>query len=126
MQELLEVCGRSHGLYDAYAAIEAMHAAGPPSWSLDLMSGCAGACLFWPVDQAAAVSSTCASTRLLMHPHSLPSYLLLSAGSGLCVFYHLYSSSFAEPQGICCIARCDVTGCSASRHSTPAHHGHLL
>ena len=41
MQELLEVCGRSHSLYDAYAAIEAMHAAGPPTWSLDLMSGSA-------------------------------------------------------------------------------------
>lgn len=39
LQELLEVCGRSHTLYDAYAAIEALHAAGPPTWSLDLMSG---------------------------------------------------------------------------------------
>ena len=39
LQELLEVCGRSHSLYDVYTAIEAMHAAGPRSWSLDLMSG---------------------------------------------------------------------------------------
>lgn len=38
------MCGRSHSLYDAYSAIEALHAAGPPSWSLDLMSGCARMC----------------------------------------------------------------------------------
>lgn len=38
-QELLEVCGRSHSLYDAYKALEAVHAAAPPSWSLDLISG---------------------------------------------------------------------------------------
>ncbi|CAL8464114.1 g3649 [Coccomyxa elongata] len=38
-EELLEVCGRSHSLYDAYKALEAVHAAAPPSWSLDLISG---------------------------------------------------------------------------------------
>ena len=38
-QDILEACGRSHTLYDAYAAIEAVHAAGPITWSLDLMSG---------------------------------------------------------------------------------------
>ena len=39
------MCGRSHTLYDAYAAIEALHAAGPPTWSLDLMSGYVGGLL---------------------------------------------------------------------------------
>ncbi|EIE24812.1 radical SAM enzyme [Coccomyxa subellipsoidea C-169] len=38
-EELLEVCGRSHSLYDVYKALEAVHAAAPPSWSLDLISG---------------------------------------------------------------------------------------
>lgn len=38
-QELLEVCGRSHTLYDVYKALEDLHAAAPPSWSLDLISG---------------------------------------------------------------------------------------
>jgi oxygen-independent coproporphyrinogen-3 oxidase len=41
-EELLRVCGRAHGLADAYRAIEAVHAAGMPSWSLDLMSGLPG------------------------------------------------------------------------------------
>ena len=36
---LLELCGRSHALYDVYKAIEDVHAAGVPSWSLDLISG---------------------------------------------------------------------------------------
>lgn len=39
VQELLEVCGRSHSLYDVYKALEAVHSAAPPSWSLDLISG---------------------------------------------------------------------------------------
>jgi oxygen-independent coproporphyrinogen-3 oxidase len=39
VQELLEVCGRSHSLYEVYTAIEAVHAACPPTWSLDLISG---------------------------------------------------------------------------------------
>lgn len=39
MQELLQTCGRSHTLSDVYAAIEAVTAAGFPSWSLDLISG---------------------------------------------------------------------------------------
>ena len=39
VQELLEVCGRSHSLYDVYKALESVHAASPPSWSLDLISG---------------------------------------------------------------------------------------
>lgn len=33
------MCGRSHGLYDVYRAIEDVHAASPASWSLDLISG---------------------------------------------------------------------------------------
>lgn len=36
---LLELCGRSHALYDVYKAIEDVHAADVPSWSLDLISG---------------------------------------------------------------------------------------
>ncbi len=39
VQDLLEVCGRSHTLYDVYTAIEDVHTASPPSWSLDLISG---------------------------------------------------------------------------------------
>ena len=39
MQDLLEACGRSHTLYDVYTAIEDVHTASPPSWSLDLISG---------------------------------------------------------------------------------------
>ena len=30
---------RSHTLYDVYTAIEDVHTASPPSWSLDLISG---------------------------------------------------------------------------------------
>ncbi|KDD73628.1 hypothetical protein H632_c1984p0, partial [Helicosporidium sp. ATCC 50920] len=37
--ELLAVCGRSHGVEDVERAIEALHAAQVPDWSLDLMSG---------------------------------------------------------------------------------------
>lgn len=36
---LLELCGRSHALYDVYSAIEDVYSAGIPSWSLDLISG---------------------------------------------------------------------------------------
>ena len=36
---MLELCGRSHSLYDVYRAIEDVHSAGPASWSLDLISG---------------------------------------------------------------------------------------
>ena len=42
--ELLALCGRAHDLADVYRAIEAVHAAGPPSWSLDLMSGLPQVC----------------------------------------------------------------------------------
>ena len=38
-QEMLEVCGRSHSLYEVYRSIEAVHAASPPTWSRDLISG---------------------------------------------------------------------------------------
>jgi len=38
-QDLLEACGRSHTLAEVYAAIEAVHAVSPPTWSLDLISG---------------------------------------------------------------------------------------
>lgn len=37
--DLLALCGRAHDAADVYRAIEAVHAAGVPSWSLDLMSG---------------------------------------------------------------------------------------
>ncbi len=39
LQDLLELCGRSHSLYDVYRAIEDVHTAAPASWSLDLISG---------------------------------------------------------------------------------------
>jgi oxygen-independent coproporphyrinogen-3 oxidase len=39
LQELLHMCGRSHSLDDVYTAIDAVKAAGFPSWSLDLISG---------------------------------------------------------------------------------------
>ena len=35
----IEACGRAHSLRDALEAIDAVHAVGFPSWSLDLMSG---------------------------------------------------------------------------------------
>lgn len=37
--ELLSTCGRAHDVADIYRAIDAIYAAGVPSWSLDLMSG---------------------------------------------------------------------------------------
>ena len=37
--QLLRVCGRAHDVADVRRAVEAVHAAGVPSWSLDLMSG---------------------------------------------------------------------------------------
>lgn len=40
--ELLQTCGRAHDVCDIYKAIEAMHAADMPTWSLDLMSGLPG------------------------------------------------------------------------------------
>ncbi|GLI68906.1 hypothetical protein VaNZ11_013457 [Volvox africanus] len=40
--ELLEACGRGHDLPDVVAAVEAVQAAGMPSWSLDLISGLPG------------------------------------------------------------------------------------
>jgi oxygen-independent coproporphyrinogen-3 oxidase len=42
LQDLLKACGRSHSLSDVYAAIDAVTAAGLPSWSLDLISGLPG------------------------------------------------------------------------------------
>ena len=42
LQALLEACGRAHNLDDVHRAIEAMHAADPPSWSLDLITGLPG------------------------------------------------------------------------------------
>ena len=36
---MLQVCGRSHGLADVEAALAAVVAAAPASWSLDLISG---------------------------------------------------------------------------------------
>ena len=41
-QPLLEACGRSHSLAEARAALDAVRAAGPRSWSLDLISGLPG------------------------------------------------------------------------------------
>ena len=38
-QEVLEACGRSHGLADVHKAIDAVKAARVPNWSLDLISG---------------------------------------------------------------------------------------
>ena len=38
-ETLLQICGRSHTLYDVYKSIEDIHASGIPSWSLDLISG---------------------------------------------------------------------------------------
>ncbi|GAB4820010.1 hypothetical protein N2152v2_007056 [Parachlorella kessleri] len=38
-EDLLQLLGRGHDLRDVYRAIEAVYAAGVPSWSLDLMSG---------------------------------------------------------------------------------------
>ncbi|KAL6770625.1 HEMN1 [Auxenochlorella protothecoides x Auxenochlorella symbiontica] len=40
--DLLRRCGRSHSVAEVHAAIEAIHAAGVPAWSLDLMSGLPG------------------------------------------------------------------------------------
>ena len=37
--DLLALCGRGHDLADVFRAVEAVHAAGVPNWSLDLMSG---------------------------------------------------------------------------------------
>ena len=37
--DVLQLCGRAHDAADVYRAIEAVHAVGVPSWSLDLMSG---------------------------------------------------------------------------------------
>lgn len=42
--ELLALCGRAHDAADVLRAVEAVHAAGVPSWSLDLMSGLPQAC----------------------------------------------------------------------------------
>jgi putative oxygen-independent coproporphyrinogen III oxidase len=39
---LLAACGRAHDAADAWRAVEAVHAAAPRSWSLDLMSGLPG------------------------------------------------------------------------------------
>mmetsp|Transcript_19983 Transcript_19983/g.55628 ORF Transcript_19983/g.55628 Transcript_19983/m.55628 type:complete len:480 (+) Transcript_19983:87-1526(+) len=36
---LLKACGRPHDLKEVYRAIEAVHASGIPSWSLDIISG---------------------------------------------------------------------------------------
>lgn len=41
-QPLLEACGRSHSLAEARAALDAVRAAAPRSWSLDLISGLPG------------------------------------------------------------------------------------
>lgn len=41
-QPLLEACGRSHSLEEVHAALAAVRGAGPPSWSLDLISGLPG------------------------------------------------------------------------------------
>ena len=36
---LLQLCGRSHGVGDIYAAVELLHQGGVTNWSLDLISG---------------------------------------------------------------------------------------
>lgn len=38
-EKLLQLCGRSHGLYDVYKAIDDAHSANLPSWSIDLITG---------------------------------------------------------------------------------------
>lgn len=38
-QELLEACGRAHGLQDVEAAVQHLAAAGVDNWSMDLISG---------------------------------------------------------------------------------------
>lgn len=45
VQATLELCGRSHSLSDVKEAIQAVHDAKPPSWSLDLISGLPGVSL---------------------------------------------------------------------------------
>lgn len=42
VQVLLQVCGRAHSLPQVYMALDALAAASPPSWSLDLISGLPG------------------------------------------------------------------------------------
>jgi putative oxygen-independent coproporphyrinogen III oxidase len=37
--KLLQLCGRSHGVADIYAAVELLHQGGVANWSLDLISG---------------------------------------------------------------------------------------
>jgi len=38
-QELLKACGRSHNYKEVLVAIDAVHASGLSSWSLDIISG---------------------------------------------------------------------------------------
>ena len=55
---LLELCGRSHALYDVYKAIDDMHASSIPSWSLDLISGLPGLDLdLWERNLLAAIDA---------------------------------------------------------------------
>jgi coproporphyrinogen III oxidase-like Fe-S oxidoreductase len=55
--ELLKVCGRSHDAADVRAALDAVAAAGPRSWSVDLMSGLPGLDAGrWAASLAAAVA----------------------------------------------------------------------
>ena len=55
---LLELCGRSHTLYDVYKAIDDIHASSIPSWSLDLISGLPGLDLeLWERNILAAIDA---------------------------------------------------------------------
>ncbi len=55
---LLELCGRSHALYDVYKAIDDIHASSIPSWSLDLISGLPGLDLeLWERNILAAIDA---------------------------------------------------------------------
>ena len=55
---LLDLCGRSHALYDVYKAIDDIHASSIPSWSLDLISGLPGLDLeLWERNILAAIDA---------------------------------------------------------------------
>lgn len=83
--ELLALCGRAHDVADALRAVEAVHAAGVPSWSLDLMSGLPqasrAACAALPLAHASS-SQRCRRPPCLRAPVSI-SAAHCSAGAAL-------------------------------------------
>lgn len=106
-QELLDACGRAHGAGDIHRAVEAVHAASFPSWSLDLISGLPHLTpQLWQQSLDAAVAARpphisvydlqvrlgCAATQVVLLVHSSAAAICVCLSELQCCPQCMYSS----------------------------------